>query len=52
MNKFGKRGEEDFETICEVIEKMVEQAPTLTSILLSDSLRTDMMLMDPLVRQQ
>ncbi|KAL9063214.1 MAG: hypothetical protein Q9161_009590 [Pseudevernia consocians] len=29
MNKFGKREEEDFETLCDVIEKMVEQAPTL-----------------------
>ena len=29
MNKFGKREEEDFETVCEVIEKMVEQAPAL-----------------------
>ena len=29
MNKFGKREEEDFETICEVIERMVEQAPML-----------------------
>ena len=29
MNKFGKREEEDFETICEVIERMVEQAPVL-----------------------
>ena len=40
MNKFGKRGEEDFETICDVIEKMVEHASTLTSILLSNSLHT------------
>ena len=29
MNKFGKREEEDFETICDVIKKMVEQAPAL-----------------------
>ncbi len=29
MNKFGKREEEDFETICEVIERIVEQAPVL-----------------------
>lgn len=29
MNKFGKPKEEDFETVCEVIEAMVEQASTL-----------------------
>lgn len=29
MNKFGKSTEEDFETVCEVIEIMVEQAPVL-----------------------
>ena len=29
MNKFGKSTEEDFETVCEVIETMVEQAPAL-----------------------
>ena len=29
MNKFEKREEEDFETICEVIKRMIEQAPTL-----------------------
>lgn len=29
MNKFGKPEEEDFQTVCDVIEAMVEQAPTL-----------------------
>jgi hypothetical protein len=29
MNKFGKRTEEDFQTVCEVIEKMVQMAPEL-----------------------
>ncbi len=29
MNKFGKCEEEDFETIYEVIERMVKQAPML-----------------------
>lgn len=29
MNKFGKPGEEDFQTVCEVIETMVEQGPAL-----------------------
>ena len=29
MNKFGKPEEEDFQTVCEVIEKMVEISPGL-----------------------
>ena len=29
MNKFGKPEEEDFETVCEVIETIAEQASTL-----------------------
>ena len=29
MNKFGKPEEEDFQTVCEVIEKMVEESPQL-----------------------
>ena len=29
MNKFGRAEEEDFQTVCEVIEKMVEQSPGL-----------------------
>ncbi len=29
MNKFGKLEEEDFQTVCEVIEKMVEESPQL-----------------------
>ena len=29
MNKFGKSEEEDFQTVCEVIEKMVEESPQL-----------------------
>lgn len=29
MNKFKKREEEDFETVCEVIEKIIEQTPAL-----------------------
>ena len=29
MNKFGRPEEEDFQTVCEVIEKMVEQSPGL-----------------------
>ena len=29
MNKFGKPKEEDFQTVCEVIEKMVEESPRL-----------------------
>ena len=32
MNKFGKPEEEDFETVCEVIEAMVKQAPTLVAV--------------------
>lgn len=31
MNKFGKPEEEDFQTICEVIETMVEQASALVA---------------------
>ena len=31
MNKFGKPEEEDFQTVCEVIQKMVEQAPALVA---------------------
>ncbi len=31
MKKFGKPEEEDFETVCEVIEAMVEQAPALVA---------------------
>ena len=31
MNKFGKPEEEDFQTVYEVIEKMVEQAPRLVA---------------------
>ena len=31
MNKFGKPEEEDFETVCEVIEAMVEQASALVA---------------------
>ncbi len=31
MNKFGKLEAEDFETVCEVIEAMVEQAPALVA---------------------
>ena len=29
MNKFGKPAEEDFQTVCEVIEKMVEESPQI-----------------------
>jgi len=29
MNKFGRAEEEDFQTVCEVIEQMVEQSPGL-----------------------
>jgi hypothetical protein len=29
MNKFGKPTEEDYETVCEVIERMVMQAPEI-----------------------
>ena len=29
MNKFGQPGEEDFQTVCEVVEKMVEQSAGL-----------------------
>lgn len=29
MNKIGKPEEEDFQTVCEVIEKMMEQSPEL-----------------------
>ena len=29
MNKFGRPEEEDFQTVCEVVEKMVEQSPGL-----------------------
>ena len=29
MNKFGKPEEEDFQTVCRVIEKMVGQSPGL-----------------------
>jgi hypothetical protein len=31
MNKFGKPDEEDYETVCEVIEKMVDNAAGLVS---------------------
>ena len=31
MNKFGKPEEEDFQTVCEVIEKMVEISPGLVA---------------------
>ena len=29
MNKFGQPGEEDFQTVCDVVEKMVEQSAGL-----------------------
>jgi len=29
MNKFGRSDEEDFQTVCEVAEKMIEQSPVL-----------------------
>ena len=29
MNKFGNASEEDFQTVCEVIERMVKKAPEL-----------------------
>lgn len=29
MNKFGKLAEEDFQTVCEVIERMAKMAPEL-----------------------
>ena len=29
MNKFGKPEQEDFQTVCEVIKKMVEESPQL-----------------------
>ena len=29
MNKFGRPEEEDFQTVCEVVGKMVEQSPDL-----------------------
>ena len=31
MNKFSKLEEEDFRTVCEVIETIVEQAPALVA---------------------
>ena len=31
MNKFGKPEEEDFQTVCEVMEKMVEISPGLVA---------------------
>ena len=31
INKFGKPEEEDFQTVCEVIEKMVEISPGLVA---------------------
>ena len=31
MNKFGKPEEEDFQTVCEVVEKMVELSPGLVA---------------------
>ena len=31
MNKFGKPQEEDFQTVCEVMEKMVEISPGLVA---------------------
>jgi len=34
MNKFGKPMEEDFQTVCEVVEKMVRKAPGLVGDLL------------------
>ena len=31
MNKFGKATEEDFQTVCEVVESMVRKAPELVA---------------------
>jgi len=32
MNKFGRLEEEDFQTVCEVVEKIVEQSPGLITL--------------------
>ena len=32
MNKFGQPGEENFQTVCEAVEKMVEQSAGLITI--------------------